>query len=136
MTKDDLITIRLAVPEDNNFILATWLRGLFYGDSWFSHVPKSIFMDHYHKVIDFILQSPNTIIAVACLKEDQDVILGYSVINSSNNSLHWVFVKKAWRGIGISKKIVPNTVNTVTHLTKVGLSIITKKNIQFNPFVL
>lgn len=133
MNKLDLITIREYKPEDKSFILATWLRGLFYGGSWFSEIPKNIFMVNYHRFIESILAKPNTIIYVACLKEDPEVILGYSILGSSKVA-HWVFVKAAWRGIGIAKSLVPQTVDTATHLTKVGLAIAKNNKIVFDPF--
>lgn len=134
MTKNELVSIRDMQPEDKNFIYASWLRGLYYGESWFSLIPKNEFMQHYHKVIDFILNKPTVTIKIACLKEDADVILGYAVFEK--DKLHWVFVKKNWRTIGIARDLVPSTTKTVTHLTKVGVSILHKHNLSFNPFVI
>jgi len=137
INKKDLYITRAVVPGDVNFIMATFLRGLYYGDSWFREIPKDIFMENYHAILERILSNPRTIIAVACLKEDQDVILGYSVYCNTFTgvNLHWVFVKNAWRGIGIGKSLVPSSTNVVTHLTKSGLGIIKKhKEIVFNPF--
>ena len=134
MTRNDLFVIRDFKPEDVNFIYASWLRGLYYGESWFSLINKDKFMNHYHKVINFILNDKPTKVKIACLKEDNDVILGYAVV--APETLHWVFVKKSFRGIGIAKDLVPNDIKTVTHLTKTGLSIMRKKHdIEFNPFI-
>lgn len=134
--KSDLVAIRYAAEEDRNFILATWLRGLYYGDTWFREVPKEIFMTEYHKILNNILASPNTKIYVACLIDDPDVILGYAVTNQAETTLSWVFVKSAWRGIGIAKGLMPKSITSVTHLTKVGLSILRKHpQVIFNPFV-
>lgn len=130
MIKADLIAIRDLSPEDHNFIMSTWLIGLFYGKSWYSEVPKAVFMKNYHKVIEFILSKSK--VKIACLKDTPYVILGYAVMNDS--VLHWVFIKKSWRGIGLAKDLIPSSINTVTHLTKVGLSIIKKKNWTFDPF--
>lgn len=134
MDKAQLVSIRNYVPEDRNFILATFLRGLYYGESWFSIIQKDAFMQHYHKVIEFILAKPETEIKVACLKDDPNVILGYSVFE--RNRLHWIFVKKPWRNIGIARDLAPKEFDTVTHLTKVGLSIIKNRKVEFNPFVI
>lgn len=135
MNKDELVTIRDMLPEDKNFILATWLRGTFYGESVYSNMPKSLFMDKYHKVLEFLLTNPNTKVRVACLKDDADVILGYSVFTKDSNTLHWVFVKKSWRGIGIARDIVPSSITTITNLTKIGNSIAKKKQLTFDPFI-
>lgn len=135
MIKSDLISVREVLPEDKNFIYATFLRGLYYGESWFSVIDKSVFMDNYHKVIEHILNNPNTLIKVACLKDTPSAILGYSVITKDNTVAHFCFVKKAWRGIGIATQLVPTTVTTITHLTKTGLSLLKKKDLTFNPFI-
>lgn len=135
MNRSELIAVRDALPSDRNFILATWLRGIFYGDSWYSEVPKNIFMEQYHKVVEYIISNPKTRVKVACLKEDPEVILGYAVLNQDQTALNFVFVKKSWRTIGIAKQLVPLTVTTVTNLTKVGLSISKRKGLHFNPFI-
>lgn len=142
LQRKDLIQTRSYMEEDRNFILATWLRGAYYGDSWFSLIPKNIFMEQYHKVLENFLLRAGVNIQVACLKEDPEVILGYSVSRNIKNGeadisiLDWVFVKSAWRKIGIAKMLMPNRINTVTHLTKAGLSIMKQKlpDTIFNPF--
>lgn len=133
MNKKDLIDIRDVVEADRGFIFATWLRGLRYGNSWFELIDSVVYFKVYHDAIEHILNKPNITIKVACLKEDPEVILGYSVYK--DNRLDWVFVKKAWRSIGIAKSLVPPSVHTVTHITNVGLSILKKhQNVRFNPF--
>lgn len=141
MNTNDLIDYRIWDPQgDKNFIYATWLRGLFYGDSWFRKIPKPIFMECYHKVLDSILSRSNLEVRIACLKDDPSVILGYSIARRGTGSLvvDWVFVKKAWRGIGIARNLVPADVTDVTHLTKDGECAMQKlKNVPtFNPFLI
>lgn len=128
-----LFAIRSGVLSDKNFIMASWLRGLRYGNRWFGLIVADKFFKAYQNVIEAILSNPNTRVNVVCLKEDPDVILGYCVY--SDDTLHWVFIKKAWRKIGLANAIVPKNISTVTHLTSVGESIIKKKNWEFNPFL-
>lgn len=133
VNKADLIAIRSGIQDDKNFIYASWLRGLYYGDSWFSEVPKNVFMEQYHKVIDYILNNPATIVRVACLKEDPTVILGYAILKT-DGGVHWVFCKKSWRNIGIAKDLLGSNTKYATHLTKIGLNVAKNKGIIFNPF--
>lgn len=133
--KTDLVSIRNWVSEDKNFIMATMLRGLYYGQSVFSEMQKQTFMVLYNQFLEVLLNKNTTIVKVACLKEDPSVILGYAVFNSPN-TLSWVFVKKSWRNIGLAKDLIPKEVTTVTHLTKTGLSLIKNKGLIFNPFAL
>lgn len=135
MNKNALVGIRDMDPKDWNFVLATFLRGLYYGDTWFKEIPKAIFMAAYHTVIERLLTKPGVYIKVACLKDDPEVILGYAILADSGNTVHWVFCKSAWRKIGIAKSLVPETAKVATHLTRVGLSLLKKRpNMVFNPF--
>ena len=127
----DLITLRPGVPDDKAFIMATWLRGLFYGDSWFSLIPKNIFMKAYHAILEAKLADPRTTVTVACLKDTPDVILGYSV--SRGTVLDWMHVKDSWRRIGIGKSLVPQNLSAVSHLSKLGKQL-KPANVPFNPF--
>lgn len=131
MNKTDLIAIRDANPDDKNFIFSTWLRGLRYGNDWFELIDKDIYYKVYHKVLEKLLTS-GVEIKVACLKEDHGVILAYSVYK--NNTLHWVFSKKSWRGIGLMRDLVPRHIDTISHVTAIGKSIAIKRGWKFNPF--
>lgn len=138
MTKfTGLYQIRDSKPEDTNFILATFLRGLYYGDSIFSKMDKQSFMKNYDKVALALVNSPKVTIKVACLKEDPDVVLGYSMLSADYLTVHWVFVKRAWREGGIAASLLPAHPTTVSHLTAVGEKLLSKLNNPiFNPFSL
>ena len=128
----NLITVRDANPDDKSFIFATWLRGLRYGNEFFAAIHKATYFRNYHAILEKLLTSGVTI-KVACLKEDPSVILAYSVFKGPR--LDWVFVKAAWRGIGLAKSIIPPTIEKVSHLTKVGRSILVKyPHVVFDPF--
>lgn len=130
-----LYNIRDIKPEDINFVLATFLRGLYYGDSWFSKIPKQVFMDNYKNVAESLVHKAT--VKVACLKDDPDVIIGYSILSNDYQTIHYVYVKAAWRKQGIARSILPQYPTTVTHLTTLGNQLITKfKDVIFNPFQL
>lgn len=132
-----LYSIRPLDPADKNLILATFLRGLYYGDSWFSMIPKDIFMSNYSKIAEGLLNSPNVLVNVACLPEDPNVILGYSIVSADYLTVHYVYVKSAWRKKGIAKALTPMHPNYVSHLTELGKSLLHKlPNTTFNPFAL
>jgi GNAT superfamily N-acetyltransferase len=133
-----MIEIRDYRPEDKNFILATFLRGLYYGDSWFSSVPKDIFMSNYSAVVEALINSPRVATKVMCLADDIDVVVGYSMMSADFQTIHWVFVKKDWRNKGIASRLLPQRPTAVTHLTALGKSLLTKfqSPVIFNPFAL
>lgn len=130
----ELITTREWSPEtDKAFIMATWLRGLYYGDSWFSLIPKDTFMRNYQPFLERLIDSPGAEITVACLVEDPDVIIGYSV--HTNTVLSWVFVKRSWRKAGVARLIVPSHITAVSHLTDLGRKLLPKLPCAvFDPF--
>lgn len=133
MQRSELIAIRdVNFEQDSNYIFSTFLRGLYYGKFFYIEIQKDSFMKNYQRVIDSLIRSPGITIKVACLKDTPDVILGYSI--SKGNVLHYVFVRPQWRSIGIATLLTPKEITCVTHLTKVGLSIIRNKNWIFDPF--
>lgn len=127
----DMVIVRDATPDDKAFIYATFLRGLYYGNPWFTAINKDSFMATYHKVIDNLLAKPSTKIKIACIKDDPEVILGYSI--SEPHTLHWMFVKQAWRRLGLAKQLLPDDIKIVTHLTTIGEKL-KPKEWQFDPF--
>lgn len=131
-----MYNVRDVMPGDLSFIMATFLRGLYYGDSWFSEIPKDIFMDNYKRVVKAIVDNPKTIIKVACLPDDPEVILGYSILGDDFKSIHWIYVKSIWRHKGIAKSLLPQFPTRVTHLTSLGKSLMNKyPDTIFNPFL-
>lgn len=130
---DEQMMLRDGCVDDHAFIYATWLRGLYYGNTWFKQIPQKIYFETYHKAIEAVLSRPQTKVLVACFKDEPSVLTGYSI--SRGETLHWVFVKTAWRKIGIAKKLVPKEITQVTHLTTQGQKLKPKEWI-FNPFAL
>lgn len=67
------------------------------------------FFTLFRKLIDHLLSSKDVICKLAVHKEDPTQIVGFSVIKK--NLLHFVYVKADWRGIGIAKDLVPETID-------------------------
>lgn len=128
--------LREPKKTDIPFIYQTWLNSFRY-DSWSKATAKSVFFDHYKLVIDEILSNSKTLIA--CLPEDEDIILGYLVYESQ--IIHYIFVKNDFRKYGIAANLVNHSMDleqpiTITHRTKTALPILNNKNWIFNPFKL
>lgn len=136
INKHELIAYRVNEPEDFNFIIATWLNGLFHGNTWFNEIDKEIYFKNYHPLLELLLKNEKTEINIACLKDSPDVILGYAVY--TGKTLHYLYVKEVWRHIGIATFLIPSGIQQVSHLTNTGLSILKKKrpNWKFNPFAI
>ncbi len=115
-----LAMVRPAEDTDHNFIYATWLRGLYYGNSFYSVTDKDEFMERYTHIITNLLFRPSVQTSIVCLKDSIDTILGYSVAEKFNvphgTVLHWVFVKPEWRKCGIASALIPESAEAVTHI--------------------
>lgn len=134
-TSFEVITERHFQPTDTGFIYSTWLKGLYYGNDWFREIDQERFFDTYHRVIEALLFKPEVTIKIACLKEDLDTIVGYTITEKSKEgtTLHWAFVKPVWRKLGIAKGLLPSDITKVTHLTEIGRNI-KPKGWKFDPF--
>ena len=126
------ITIREPKVEDISFLLSTFLKGLYYGSRFWALVDQEAFFSNYEPFIKQLLIKSK--VSVACLTEDPDVILGYSIFN--NTTLHFIFVKKSYRKLGIARLLFPKDITMVSHITDSGDSIRKKLNLKFNPFSL
>lgn len=137
-----LFDLRDARESDKNFILATFMRGVYYGDSksdligpkFFSLVPKKIFMEKYKPYAEALIA--NRVVKIACLPDAPEIILGYSIMSKDFQVIDWVFVKSAWRNKGIARALIPQFPTSVSHITRVGLTLLKKFKIEviFNPF--
>lgn len=142
-----LFTKRKYSASDLGFIFSTWMNALYYGNRWkkdmapvhgapidlYGEMDEKLFYQCYRKVIENILKKPNTQIRIVCLSDDYDSILGYSIFEPE--TLHFVFVKEAWRKIGIAKELVPDDILFITHLTKLG-HYTKKKSWKYVPFLI
>lgn len=123
-------TFRPAQESDYPLIYATWLRSLYYGSPHYKQMDRKDFFDSYKQVIALRLNTSK--VTVCCLTEDPDVVLGYSV--KADDVLHWVYVKRAWRQLGIAKQLIGDY-SVATSITKIGKFALNKdKSKLFNPF--
>lgn len=135
IAKKDLIKLRSGTLDDINLVFSSWLDGLRFGNWVYGLIDKAVYYQTQHKVIEYLLARPTVSVRVACLADAPDVIIGYSVFE--NNKLHWIYVKKKWRGIGVARDLMPYNIDTVTNITNVGLVIMRAKlpHVRFNPFL-
>jgi GNAT superfamily N-acetyltransferase len=91
-------------------------------------------MDNYKKVAQALVQTQ--VIKIACLKDEPDVIIGYSILSHNYQTIHFVYVKEKWRKRGIGRSLLPQYPTSVSHLTTLGKSLLNKlHNPNFNPFL-
>ena len=131
----DIISFKGAVlpPAYTNMIYSRWLRSLRFGNDYYKLINSKDYYSSYQKHIAYILSLPTTVVRLAVLSDDHDVVLGFSV--SRGDILDFVHVHKDMRRQGIAKSLVPKDIKTITHLTKTALIIWPKYEITFNPFI-
>lgn len=131
-----LYDVRDFKPEDTNFILASLKNGVYYGDERFKNVDKREFMKGYEPIANkMIFDTRYNVVKVACLKDEPDVILGYSILSADYQGIKWVYVKERWRKKGIGKALVPHFATYCTHMTPPWEKIIKKfEAMVFSPF--
>ena len=126
------VIVRDPLPGDINFILSTMLKGLYYGSEFWQLVDQEAFFKNYEPFIKSLMLRSD--IKVACLADDEDVILGYSMYK--NEAIHFIFVKKSYRKLGLARSLYPPGITITTHLTSQGDHIRRKLNLKFNPFIM
>lgn len=136
--------IRLANPNDIAFIYATWLNNYHYDSALGKECKDSIFFREYREVIDHILGSNDTKVAVASLQNDEATIFGYMVYESGPTPcIHYVFIKENFRELGIAKQLFKffSTNQSIKHIyshkTSYVADILKKyPQLTYNPFIL
>ncbi len=121
-------------PEYQALVYSKWLRSLRYGSPFFKLMESGPYFDAYHDFIWKILHQPDCKVTFAVLTEDKDVVLGFATHRGA--VLDYVHVHKDMRNQGIGSNLVPESIKTITHLTKVGEIVWKRKynNWVFNPF--
>ena len=117
-----------------NLVFSKWQRSLRYGNDYFKLIDSDAYFTAYQRLITNILSKPETVVKLAVLTEDRDVVFGFSI--SRDTTLDYIHVHKDTRKQGIATSLYPKNTNTITHLTTIGMAIWTAKipNVLFNPF--
>jgi GNAT superfamily N-acetyltransferase len=117
-----------------NMIYSKWLRSLRYGNDYFRIVDSGAFFSNYNVYIAKLLHQAGVRVSIACLSDDPDVVLGWSVHNG--HILHYIHVHKDMRRQKIGKSLLPKDITVITHMTRIAMSIWSEKypTLIFNPF--
>lgn len=123
------------IPEHYRGLVRTrWVRSYKKDNLYMRLVYTPAYYFAYNNYVSLVLNRLHTTVQLAVLQEDDDVVLGFSVIE--NTCLHYVHVPKAYRRQGVGTMLVPQGIQWTTHLTKIGYEIWSTKgpNVRFNPF--
>ncbi len=122
--------------EYKALVFSKWLRSLRYGNAIMEKVNQDEYFTNYHKFIENLLSKPDSIVRLAVLSDDHDVVLGFAT--SREDVLDYIHVHKDQRTQGIAKALMPDGITTFSHITKSAMEIWQKndkyKHLEFNPF--
>lgn len=125
------IIVRSASTGDESFILNAWLKSQRYTSRYWGSVEQNAYFEYMPSVIQARLKHGAY---VAVLQDTPLVILGFSC--QTAEALHYVYVKKEYRGKGIAKLLVGDNVPKIyTSQTVVGQAIAGIRGMKFNPFL-
>lgn len=117
-------------------IFVKWLQSLRHGNPLFEKIKSDEYYKHYHTFIENLMKKPDSLIRLAVLSDDHDVVLGFSA--SREDVLDYVQVQRDYRRIGVARALIPAGITTFTHLTKTAMNIWQDnqhyKHLKFNPF--
>jgi hypothetical protein len=98
------IKIRSIKPEDSNFIISCWVKSSYNGGTGYKER-----LGVYHKGLDNFIkkkyESGEIDGFVACMEDDEDLILGFAVFGL-NYCLHFAYTKEAFKKQGICKQLL------------------------------
>lgn len=111
--------------DDAPFIFSTWRRSV-----WFdSHPQEELIPDgFYRKDIKEKLMNPENNVRVACSKDNESHIFGFSVMQK--DLLEFVYVKVEMRHHGIARLLTEGFAHIAEPLTKIGRAIAKNKNLR------
>lgn len=134
MNETNTVVIRPYKPylgPDNAMIYSTWISALWYAlpentdtDSKVSHV----FYKEKAKRIRQLLASKEVVTRIACLGDDPDLMIGYSVVRNKN--VEFVYVKIDYRRRGIGKLLTMWFETVSNPQTRMGKKLVKKMNLK------
>jgi hypothetical protein len=119
-----------------NMLISKYLRALRYGNDFFKRIEPDAYFKIHTAYFNSLMKRPNATIRLAVLTDNEDVVLGWSLME--NTILHFVWVGGDYRRLGIATALVQRPVTAITHFTKTALPILKKKlpEVIFNPYLL
>lgn len=122
-----------------SFFYSTTLHSFLFGSPQSRGIRQSIYYAGHGRVLTRLLERKQAKLLIACLKEDEDVIIGYML--SEPEIMHFVYVKRPFRNMGIAKQLWQMSdldyACQVSHKTYDMVRLMNKHpKITYNPYLL
>jgi GNAT superfamily N-acetyltransferase len=111
------IGYREGTAEDFDFVQATLLNHYYEESFWAQRLTTRSYFDGHTPLVRALLQQARVL--VACTQEDPGLILGFVVFEpaggpAGTDVLDFLYVKKAWRKLGVGRMLLAATGLTPT----------------------
>lgn len=136
MSDQQIFQIADGIGDAKSLIYATWLRSYHSASLRTKTIPKDTFFREHHKVIDRILDRPETKVRLAVMPDDPSVVFGWAVTEGPD-VVHYVYVKPSFRKYGIARALLSgiSAPFTYTHETFVLRDLYPRlEGCGFNPY--
>lgn len=101
-------------------IFSNFLLSLRSGNPLFKRADKDIYFKYYHLFIESLLARPQSEVRLAILEQDPDLVFGWAL--TEPDTLHYIYVPKAYRQNGIARQLLKDhEFDTITHVTDMNL---------------
>ncbi len=131
------IKIRKAGEGDKAFVLATWLRSYYNGSQFGSEITPHVYFKWHHALCEAFWIRPTAYALIACNPDDENQIYGWAAMEQSlhGHLVHYVYVKPAFRQMGIAKALLPDSAAVSTHITRMAKRLF-PSNYVYNPYLI
>ena len=101
------IQLRTALAEDVGFIFNSWLKSYRSSDV-VKPIMNEVFFAEQHRLIEHLITQHKVIIA--CNADNPDQVYGFICAGATEGifTVHYIYVKQAFRRMGIAKMLLDN----------------------------
>jgi GNAT superfamily N-acetyltransferase len=132
------VDVRLAKAEDLNFVFSCWLRNYKHASLFAKNIKNDVFYKWHQKAIERIIER-GAQIRIVHPAGDPETILGFACLELWDQKplIHFVYIKKAFRGMGLAKQLLPEAAlpGTYSHMTKI-LDLTRHPELVYNPYLI
>ena len=101
-----VIVVRGFEAGDKSFLYDAWLKSFKNTSDFAKRIPDGIFFHEHGEKITAMAMRSTARVVVATLDDEPGLILGFAAYEVDPGCLHYVYVREAWRKVGIARKML------------------------------
>jgi hypothetical protein len=123
--------LRAGAPSDRAYVLRSWFEGA--RRTFWAGAVAQVFFEEHGRAIESALD--RSVCRIAHVVGEPDAILGFAVLEPERSVLHWVHVRKLFRGTGMARAMLGSLLREplvyCTHWPEGGRA---PSHFRFNPY--